>query len=188
MVDLSATVKNIVETGAVLVAGWWTYRIFVKTRSALPRATVTHRVSHRDLPDGRKLIQVTAVIKNEGTVLLDIPEGLIRLQQVLPLPAHVSNQLSKGEDPVEDGKFEVNWVGLGQRRAPSNLEIEPLEADQVTADFFVNEPELQLVQIYTYFKNVKKKEIGWGLTTLYDLGTSPGTTERTFEGLAGRSA
>lgn len=187
MADLAETVKNVVETGAVIVGGWWTYRIFVKTRSAQPKATIAHKVSHRDLPEGRTLVQVMVTIKNEGTVKLEIPEGLFRLQQVLPLPDRVAQKLDQGEDPVPEGKFEVLWAGLGERRARCNLEIEPTESDQVTADFFLNQPRPELIEVYTYFQNVKKKKIGWGLTTLYEIQDNAEPTRHRVEALSGRS-
>jgi hypothetical protein len=42
------------------------------------------------------------------------------------------------------------------------LKLEPGEADEMTADFFLEADDLRLVEVYTYFRNVKDKAIGWG--------------------------
>lgn len=50
------------------------------------------------------------------------------------------------------------------------LEIEPGESDHVYFDCIINsEPEV--IEVYSYFKNIKKhwRDIGWPLTTVYDL-------------------
>jgi hypothetical protein len=126
---------------------------------------------------------VKAIIKNEGTVILRIPSGSFRVQQVLPLTDDVRAKLDQGEDPVPPGESEVNWDALGpDRKRNLSMHLEPGETDEVLADFFVDS-ELRLIEVYTFFDNEKAKPNGWGLTTLHDF--SAGATERSLQNVAG---
>jgi hypothetical protein len=181
-----ATVKDLAETSAIVVAGVWTYMLFVQGRARFPRASITHRITHHSTANGRTLLQVKAVIKNDGTVMLRIPNGLFRVHRVLPLPDNVVDLLAKGKDPVAEGNSEVIWERASPpRRITLQMQIEPGESDEVLADFFID-PALRLIEVYTFFGNEKAKPNGWGLTTLYSLDASNGASERTVQELAGR--
>jgi len=67
------------------------------------------------------------------------------------------------------------------------VKIEPGETDEVSADFFLDDPTLELMEVYTYFKNVSAEGIGWHLTTLYDVGEKTGRVERTVSDISQRS-
>jgi hypothetical protein len=181
-----AAFKDLAEITALVVAGVWTYMLFVQGRTRFPRASITHRITHHSTDSGPTLLQVKAVIKNDGTVILRIPNSSFRVQRVLPLPDNVVALLDKGEDPVVEGNSEVVWERASPpRRRTLQMQIEPGESDEVLADFFID-PELRLVEVYTFFENEKARPNGWGLTTLYALDASHGASERTVQDLAGR--
>lgn len=187
----TAAWRDMAQVIALAVGGVWAYLLFVRGRARFPRASVTHRISHRLLPGGGLLLRVTVVITNSGVIILRIASGFVRVQQVLPLPEYVQELVRKGEDPVAEGGLDVNWTLLGERAqkwGEGAFEVEPGETDEVTCDFVLDDG-FETVQVYSYFANVKKRgrDIGWGLTTLYDLGRNVSEpVERTVESLTGR--
>ncbi len=167
------SVEAIITALGILVGGWWTYTLFVRKREDYPRAKLIHQVIQRGLPEGKRLLHVINRVTNTGQVLLSLDFGFCRVQQVLPIPAEFADALQRGEDPVEAGKTEYPWPLLAERdfrweRSPR--ELEPGESEDVFCDFVVD-PDTEVVEIYAYLKNKEKveREIGWNLTTLYDV-------------------
>ena len=72
----------------------------------------------------------------------------------------------------EDGK-QIAWRELGCREsiwANGELEIEPGETEELQYEFILDNT-IQTVKIVSYFRNIKRgePEVGWRLTTIYDL-------------------
>lgn len=161
-------------TGAAIIVGAaWSYMLFVRKRQKYPRAALTHDISHRPLGDGFMLLSVRAGITNRGEVLLTIVSTEARVQQVLPPPSGLIDQLKGGEDPVPNDRTEMDWPMLKRKLTTPNVgdfQIEPGETDSIQYDFILGDGA-QTVEVYTYIKNkiVRKREIGWGVTTIYDI-------------------
>src|SRR5574341_1514486 len=51
--DWVETSKAIAEIIAIIVAGWWTYRLFVKKRVDYPYPRIEHRITHWPLEEGK---------------------------------------------------------------------------------------------------------------------------------------
>lgn len=169
--------KDLVEAGAVCVGGVWAYMLFVRGRQRYPRASIAHSITHRLVPDGRALLRVVATIANPGVILLSLRYADAWVQQVLPLAEGIED-LATTEDGEGQREPEFKWPQIGPRLEcfwqKEDFEIEPGENDQVTWEFFIDK-DVETVVVYTYFQNVKKRrrEIGWRLTTLYDLKETP---------------
>jgi hypothetical protein len=178
---LIESVKNAAGVVAVVVGGWWTYSLFIKGRGDFPRASITHRIAHRRLTGNQTLVRVTVGFENSGTVLLTVGEGVVRLSQVDPLP-------NDGVAPRQSSRT-VEWPEIESRGLEANVvEVEPGESDEVDFDF-VLDAEIDMVEVYSYFRNPSKadRDIGWTLTTLYELKDEVREVERTVERLSGRS-
>jgi hypothetical protein len=177
-----ASLKSVAEVIAIAVGGAWTYRLFIKGRGDFPRASITHRITHKPLTNGLILVRVTVGFANPGTVLLRVGKGLVRLSRVRPLPDDVVPS-------VEDGKRTIELPEIASRELEADVvEIEPGESDEVDFDFVVRE-DIEAVEVYSYFRNPSRadREIGWTLATLYDLKDEAPPVERTVERLSGRS-
>lgn len=167
------TIQSLVIIAAIVVAGLWTYVLFIRTRQKFPRADVSHLIEHRAISNNSLHVRITIRIANRGDVLLSLVSGQIRLQQILPPPAEVLNVIQQGGDPVGEGDTEIQWPLLHEReliKKGNDIEIEPNEDDEITCDFVIDS-NLQTIQVYTYLKNEtkRKREIGWSRTTVYDL-------------------
>jgi hypothetical protein len=172
--DIAQALATVIAIG---VGGAWSYLLFVRTRQKYPRAKLEHKITHRNIPDGKILLHVGVTISNEGDVLLSLISTQTRIQKVLPVADHILDSIKKGEDPVEEGKTEIEWPLIGSSRKSEweegQREIEPGESDELIYDFIIDSG-IQTVEVYTYVKNASKKqrEIGWPLTTIYDIRAS----------------
>ena len=171
--DLAEALKNLVEAGGIIVGGFWTWMLFIKKREKFPRAKITHAIVHRSLPEGRRLLHLDVKISNTGEVLLTIVSGKAWVQQVLPPPRRLVAAIDHREDPVGAGETEYRWPLVARREndwSTQSIDIEPGEDHQISYDLFID-CDATTVAIYTYFKNAKRedREIGWPLTSVYDL-------------------
>jgi len=169
-------VKDILTIIAIIVGAIWTYLLFIKKRQKYPRANISHNVKHVPLVDDQILLYVNVTLTNIGEVLLSLASADVRVNRVLPLSDELSETIGRGEDPVKEGEIEVEWPMIHDRPRKwkeGEFEIEPGESDHLHFEFLL-ESDIEVVVLYTYFINVKKRErdIGWNLTTVYDLRSS----------------
>lgn len=170
--DAIEVAEPILTCLAILLGGGW----FFWQRLRYPRAIVSHAVTHRPLREGKVLLRVTLRVENCGAILVR-PESLVAwVHQVCPLhPTLVGHEI------VPACKTEGIWPIIAERTCHlKDHEIEPGEPDEFHFDFEL-EAGVKTVLAYTYLKNVAKKkrgwfgrfgkfrEIGWNITTLYDL-------------------
>ena len=170
------TVVAILESAAKIVAlgvgGAWTYMLFIRKRQQYPRAQLTHECVAYRVNQERSLLRVTLNIRNTGDVLLRIESGQVRVQQISPLVTGETLEIEGFAG--RDGQFEYAWPELGYLDLPytsgAGLEVEPGESEAIQFDLFVK-TGVQVVQIYTYVKNVSKagREIGWNCTSVHPL-------------------
>ena len=128
-------------------------------------------------------MSVIVTVKNAGNVLLKLESGKIYVQQVRPLLDDLKGfiqdadiqKLQEGEVDhlFHDRGSKISWRELGYREPhwkEGELSIEPGETEEFQYDFMLDE-SVQTVRVITYFRNIKFKltEIGWRLTTMYDL-------------------
>jgi hypothetical protein len=171
--DLTDIIQAILTSAAILVGGLWSYLLFVRRRQRYPRASLKHEITHRTIGDGFVLLSVAATITNNGEVLLSLISAETRVQQVVPPPPELVSAAKDGKDPVTKGEREVRWPLLCSRQSrweKSQFQIEPGESDSIQYDFILNH-EVQTVEVYTYLKNetIRKRNIGWSITTLHDV-------------------
>ncbi len=178
--------KDVITSIGFIVAGSWTYLLFVRQRQRFPRAELAHKVAYVHVTDRQALVHVTVAVKNLGSVLIRLRQGYVQIQQVKPLPVDISNTLVAEGDPVGEGCTEVPWPLLGRRdctwdSAPQ--EIEPGESEEFHFDFLIAS-EVQTIETYSYLRNMVKydREIGWNHTTLCELECCRIDVNKTTEG------
>lgn len=183
LVDITSIAAAAATTAAIVVGGWW----FIRRRQRYPRATLEHDVHSTTLPGDRWLVRATVRVANLGNVLIELKSANVRLQQLAPCPASVEEQLSNGELKRDDG--ELQWTLLDEINCSwrsGDREIEPQESEDFYFDFVVDSP-VDAVLLYSYFKNIAKRqtgklfarnrEIGWSKTTHYILRSGRLMTE-----------
>lgn len=172
-VAYSQILQAVVTSIALLVAGIWTYRIFFLRRSKFPRANVRHSITETTLSIKKRLIHVEITIDNVSEVLIRGTKAFIYIQQILPLDEELAQLLERDEDPVSKGEYEVSWFSLGDREwnfKRGEFDVEPGEIEVLDCDFVIPS-ETEVVRVYSYITNEKKRksDIGWSKTTDYKL-------------------
>jgi len=112
---------------------------------------------------------------NSGGVVIPVINGKFIVDQVLPFTDDVAKAIEDIDNKDPRSGLQVEWPSLGFRKrqwAENDIEVEPGESEVFICDFLLP-PDLETVQVYSWFKNEKKRRgnegIGWALTTLYDF-------------------
>jgi hypothetical protein len=180
----------------IIVAGVWTYVLFVRRRLRYPRAAISHTSYSFRLADGRTLLRVSAKMTNVGEVLLWFRHARTRVQHLYPLPAHIAAlTASTTGDPVAKGEYELPWTVLCAREwtyEDGQAQIEPGESEVLHCDFVIP-AGVKKVLVYTHVTNHVKRghEIGWSDTVVVDLdeevAVHAGTGTPAATGLGGKA-
>lgn len=170
--DIADGAASVATVIGLVIAGVWTWRLFVKQRLHYPRANVEHRVAHWRVGD-QVLLRVTVRLTNVGSVLLQVKGIKAVIEQLLPLPDDVTAALAEGRDPVAAGQSEILWDNIGERTCDfteNRREVEPGEIDECTFDF-VLPGAVRKIQVYSHVQNLSKSDenVGWNTSTVCDL-------------------
>jgi hypothetical protein len=176
--NISTMIDNlnkIVTTLAVIVAGIWTYKLFVENREAYARANLQHNITVVKIEDGRRLLRLDIIIENTGNVVLPLQHAEVRVERVLPLSPRIEQTLDQRVNQIVDGQDFFPWPVIRVRQSQweeGQFELEPGEQDNARYEFIIPSTE-QVINIYTHFDNAAKQDkqpgIGWDHSTLIDL-------------------
>ena len=176
--EVSETFQPPITILAITLGGVWTYLLFVRKRQKYPRANIAHAMTVIDIGANKLLLHLTATISNTGDVLLTLVSAETRIQKVVPVMHDILESIGRGEDPVPAEESEVNWPLIAQRKSnwkKGEFEMEPGEIDRLEYDFIL-EAEVKTIEAYSYFTNAvkrkHKREIGWAVTTVYNIPAS----------------
>jgi hypothetical protein len=175
--------QSLVTISAVVVAGLWTYFLFIQGRNWSPHANIEHKLSHIELSKELNLIRVEVDVSNTGMSQLRLAKTVIRIQQILPIPScgengHCARQEVKiALEKIERESDGFTWPLIAKRETTSE-DVGPIEPGekQLLEYEFILPSDVKVVRVYTYFKNgvVSKpnNEIGWEASSYYDLRPS----------------
>jgi len=186
---------------AILVAGLWTYLLFVRQRQRYPRATAIQSAIARDLDDKRRVLTVRVALTNIGQRLIQVDYVTVVVQQLAPLrPVSIESAIASHNPLDAAGRREILWYRIAHRRTgfeTHHLEIEPGEAEEIDFDFVIAR-SVSTIKVQTHIENVLKRDsprdwlrrllagstrisvrsanrcLGWQCTTYHSLPTSAG--------------
>jgi hypothetical protein len=151
-VNLVDIISNVVQTAAIVIAGLWTYALFVRGRQHSLRADFKQKkVTDVDLGQGQRYLQIKVQLKNIGNVALYPWNSHASVQQILPLTGETGTKITSRLDPAEpDGEFP--WELVVDRDVPFPTEegviIEPGESMAWQFDFLIPS-SVQVAQLHT---------------------------------------
>lgn len=171
--EIADLIEAILTSVGIIVAGIWSYLLFIKRRQKYPRAVVEHYISHRRIDDNAILLVVDSKVTNIGDVLLSLTSAETRIQQILPLDAEMLQAIGQGKPIVQEDDTEAVWPLIHSKKSNwtrRDFQIEPGESDHIRYDFILVHG-VQTIEVYTYIDNesIRSRKIGWSTTTLYDL-------------------
>jgi len=184
MKTISDVASNVVTIAGVLIGAGWAYWAFVRERTRWPKANLELEMSHRVLTDDKTLFHVKVKVHNAGRGLMKLDELHVQVRQVLPLIAETAQELQE-DSLIDADRGKARWRTRPEDQhicrwgpecpLPTEPEIEPGENDEFGNDFVLS-ADLEVVFVYVYLKNVNRKgrEMGWTVTSYYDLVGSEG--------------
>lgn len=167
---------------AILAGAIWAYWGFMRERTRWPRANIELEAAHHHLTDRTAALSVKVKVHNAGRGLMKLDLLRVDLYRVLPLSESNRQRVDAGK-LIPDGHVDADWFFLEQKKPTWDPlpEVEPNENDAFCVDFLVD-PGVQVVFIYAYLENVKKRRpivrwrtrrhLGWTVSSFYDLQAS----------------
>jgi hypothetical protein len=168
-----------VTAWAIAVGGFWAYWRFLRERTRWPRAELELVLAHRTLTADLTLLHATVKIHNSGLGLMKLSGIRVYVYQVLPLDEETTEKLAHGTLIPKTGEADWSCVEKQTRQWPASKqpEVEPNERDEYGHDFLLA-GSVETIFVYAYVENVAKKrgshELGWQVTSFYDLATPSG--------------
>lgn len=181
--NFGESLKPIFEIAAIIIAGIWSYHLFVKKRVDYPFPETNHTITHRNLENGKLFLCLIVTIKNAGNVLLELKTGRIFIRQIRPIHDDLINLMhnanitdlreGKVSDLFQEKCSKIKWHEIGYRElqwGDGEIRIEPGEVEEFQYDFILDD-SIRTISVITYFRNDKlgEPEVGWRKTTLFDL-------------------
>lgn len=171
--DFSGIVQSLLTSLGLVIAGIWTYLLFIRQRLHYPKVKIDLSVTDAVLHNESRLVHAEIRLENVGNVIFCSDYAELRLRQVVPVPDEINKVIETGDDPVQEGKSEIVWPMLFNREWKWDskcFEIEPGEPDSLHADYVIPE-YIDVIEFYFYIANAKKKKsgLGWSLTQLHEF-------------------
>lgn len=136
--DLAQTLAAVATTIAIIVAGVWTYRLFIDQRTSEPRPRVTQEVTHHPLTQDTTLLHVIFRVENIGHVKMDLGPALTIVRQISPADSGFVSDLRARRPYHADDSTKVLWPILAQRvYSFDGVIVEPGETEFWALDFLV---------------------------------------------------
>jgi hypothetical protein len=170
--------EALATTLGLLIAAVWTYLVFVRKRQRYPRAKLRIQATLKPVREGLDLLHVVVFVDNMGDVLLQLIGANARVDEVLPLRGEIAIQLATQPSALRrPGETEIRWPALDRcdpKWEKDPYEVEPGESENIHFDFLIPSTA-HTVEVYAHFQNVSKRgrDIGWDITALYDVTSSP---------------
>ncbi len=165
--DIAGIIQSVLICLSIITAGIW----FFLQRDPLPKANITHEITHRQITPELTWLHVSVSITNVGKRLLQLESGFTRLQKILPLDPAIADTIKAGKSPVSPVDCVVPWRTSHSFDLNLTVAIEPGETDILNYEFIIP-AYIRTVKIYSYFE--RRKDLGWSRTTIYDLTKSGG--------------
>ena len=187
LLDESKTIvdilRSLVETGAIITAGFWAYERFIKSREEHPYPKIQHQIEFHivDFSKGNlTLLSVFITITNEGKHKIDNIIGSIYIEQVSPLPLKIKNDLESkayndiairlirlGKDDdifVDEQRLKLDALGIHKWNQKG---LEPGQTKVMRFDFFIEE-SVDVISVITHCK-YEKSEAEIDFVTLHSI-------------------
>jgi len=165
--DSLSIVQSLLICLSIISAGVW----FYLQRDPLPKANITHEITHRRITPEFTWLHVSISITNVGKRLLHLDSGFTRIQNNLPSDPAVADLIKTGKSPFSPETFRIPWPLIDSYNLNLTIDIEPGETDILNHDFIIPS-EVRTVKVYSYFERLQ--DLGWSKTTIYDITPSGG--------------
>ena len=111
---------------------------------------------------------VAVKLENVGKVALEIDEGIVWIQKILPLPDNVKTLIDAGKPVLEAGLSSIRWQRIGDPiKNTIKARVLPNESDTLRYDFLIPS-YVKVARIYSAYKRGEDNNV-WDCATVVDL-------------------
>ncbi|MEA2602801.1 MAG: hypothetical protein QOF89_3793 [Acidobacteriota bacterium] len=187
--------SNTAQIAALLVAGWWTYSLFIRQRQNQTRANIEHQVTTLTDVCGCKTVRVRIDVENVGTVAIVPPRGFTAVFQVRPVTEPLQQILSPEAAQIAVGSLvltrpaKLKWPELARSNYKLGIReflLEPGESEALYCDFCLPASiEAVLVRTQIICGDRNDPEQYWQEESFHPLSLEVATTTAKSIALAG---
>jgi len=169
--DIFSIIRSSTTIIALVIAGIWTYTLFIKGRKKYPRASITSESWSKTIQNKARLISLNMSIHNSGEVLINIEYTQTIIYKIHPIDDNLMRKISINNKDLDKTYFD--WEILNEKETSwekDNLEIEPGEKETIQYDFLLP-LEVDVILVYYYVRNKKKREkgLGWSFSKIIEF-------------------
>lgn len=172
LLDPARIVQAVVIAVATIMTAYIAQDRLQIFRTFEPHLTIEQQVSHRRIGESYTHIGVTAVLRNNSKVKVEVREAAFRLYKIAP--THDDNIEKLYTDAFVNNAFRyIQWevlYNVPRTWIENEFVVEPNETHRESFEFIISD-DIRTVLVYTYFRNVRSQNgsDGWGVTTFYDI-------------------
>lgn len=149
------SLKSAISILAIIVAGLWTWKLFVQNRENKAKADIQVTVEVIPLPLEKNLVKPVITIKNLGKVVLKTEYMQMSLSRIIPLSPEIEKMVkTDNSDIVYEGKNRVEWPVIANREWNNPFTIEPGESQDFSTDFLIEKDD-KVLELYIFIDNPK---------------------------------
>lgn len=149
---------------ALAVAGWWTYRLFVKQRVDRQRVDVNLRAEFPARDETTQLLRVVLEIKNVGNVEFEPQLAKVRIREIVRDRSLLPDPLTGAQLPDAASRRIERWPELAVATielSADPLTLEPGETERYPLDFLLP-ATATLIQVHaTVYEGGSEKGSYW---------------------------
>jgi len=172
LIDPARIVQAIVIAVATIMTAYIAQDRLQIFRTFEPHLTIEQQVSHRHIGESYIHIGVTAILRNNSKVKVEVRDAAFRLYKIAPIQDNDIEKLYT-EVFVDNAFRYIQWEVLYEVRrtwVENQFIIEPNETHREPFEFIISD-DVRAALVYNYFYNSRSQNgaEGWGATTFYDI-------------------
>lgn len=169
-------VAQVVGTAAIIIGGWWTYRLFVRQRTDVARANLTQSVEKVDLTPRSTLVRLDLAVENKGSTSIQprtLEAFIHNLRPIAEADLGHLNAIRPARGETDDT---LDWPDLGKRELDLYNEefmVEPGETAHLWVDFLIP-AGIEVFQVYSRLDCGKEyDDLFWDVTSIIRSDAQP---------------
>lgn len=163
--DLLSGLQSLVTILAIIFAGFW----FLISDEGSRKLNISHSFKSYGISENYRWVGVSVKIENAGRRLVNIENGKVWLQKILPIPRDIKKLIDSNQLLIPKDKREVQWNIIGKiYNEEIKAEILPGETDELEYDFIIP-CYVKVVKLYSHYGKQDDDALVWQHTSVHEV-------------------
>lgn len=171
---------QIIATGAIVVGGLWTYRLFVRQRTGVARANLTQTLHKIPLTETHALVRLDLAVENIGSTPVRPRTAEAFVYGLRPIADTALVKLNSVRPAQGETDDTLDWPELAMRDMnlqEEDFSVEPGETAHLWVDFVIP-AHTETYQVYSRVDCGKEYgDLFWDITSVAGKGVVPSTQQ-----------